>query len=158
MTETGGGQGDWSGEGTICAYWASLNETNALNAVASKIPFGLGIFVYVPLYLIKVFNPNAIRYTLTNRRIRVDQGFGGKVVKSVALDDVADVRVVDELAFTRTGNVEIVGPDGDVLMTMSGIQDPRPVRQTILDAVHSRIEIEKVLDQQRRPEPAVADS
>ena len=63
MTDTN----DYKGERTITEYWASMGESNTANVLANKLPFGLGLFVYVPAYVAKVLNlGSATRYTLTN--------------------------------------------------------------------------------------------
>lgn len=140
---------EFKDERTITEFWASLGESNTVNRAAANLPLGLGIFLYVPAYLLKALNlTGAIRYTLTNRRIRVDRGVLKKTTKFVRLEEIDDVRLANDIPFTRTGDLEIVSK-GTVVLRLVGIQDPRPRLKTILDAVRSRIEVEKVLADQR---------
>ncbi|QDU60087.1 hypothetical protein Pan216_09240 [Planctomycetes bacterium Pan216] len=137
-------------ERTITAYWATLGESNAANSVANALPLGLGLLIYVPAYLLKGLNVfSCIRYTLTNRRLRVDRGIQRRTVQSVPLEEIEEIRLANELEFTRTGDLEIVS-QGRVVLRMVGIQDPRPARQTILDAVEARIQIGRIVERQAK--------
>lgn len=144
-------------ERIICEFWSSAGESNGVNELAASIPLGLGLLIYAPMYVFKTFFiDSAIRYTLTGSSIRVDKGMSRKTIKTIPLDEIVDVRVVDYLPFTRTGNIELVGKLG-VLYKMCGVQDPTPAAKTIEDAVQSRVQTEKVLLDQRTAKAAVAN-
>ena len=135
-------------ERTITEFWASLGASNKTNTAAAGMPFGLGILLYFPLYVMKsLFVGSAIRYTLTNRRIRVDRGVAKRTVESFPLEEIVDVKLDDYIPFTRTGTLIVEGKSGE-LGRLSGIQDPEPARKTIMEAVRSRIEVSKVMQQQ----------
>src|SRR5262249_14602146 len=133
-TTASNGQPKHRREQTICEFWPSVSENNAPNYLAGRMPLGLVILVYFPAYVAKVLNVfTAVRYTLTNQRLRVERGMRKAVVQSIPLEEIADVRLANEVPFTRTGDLEIVCK-GQVALRMVGLQDPRPTRQTILDA------------------------
>lgn len=138
-------------ERTIQEFWAGIGETNNVNQGMSRLPWFIGGPIYFLIYILRGINIfSAIRYTLTNRRIRVDRGMKKTTVLSIPLDDIEDIRLVDELAFTRTGNLEVIISGGNVGLTMAGIQDPTPTRLTIMDAVRARKQVQDVLQQQSR--------
>lgn len=148
-TATPQSEQDWSGERTITEFFPAPNESNALYKFANSLPLGLGLLIYAPAYVVRVLNPFGIlRYTLTNRRLRLDRGTQKSTVRYVALEDIDDVRVRNYMKFTRTGDLEIVSK-GEVMLRMVGIQDPEPVRRTILDAVKARVQVEAILKKER---------
>lgn len=147
---------NFSGERTIIEYWASVGESNAANRFASSLPWFLGGPIYLALYVAKALNLGAaVRYTLTNRRLRVDRGMRKRTVQSIPLEEIEDVRLAESLPFTRTGDLEIIS-GGKVALRMRGIQDPAPARLTILDAAQARAQVQKVLRQQQRARSAKA--
>lgn len=168
---------DWQDERTITSFMASMCESNAAHRMVAALPRALGSLVYVLLWLlcwvfiaaffILVVVPLALvgvrlpmewmftRYTLTNRRMRVDRGLAKKTTQWVPLEEIEDVRLVDPIAATRTGDLELVR-DGQVVLRMVGIQDPEPARQTILDAVQARVSVQKAIEQLQRAKQAPA--
>lgn len=144
----------YAGERPIIEFWASMGESNSLNQLAAKLPWILGGPIYFVLYVLKAVNVfSAVRYTLTNRRLRVDRGMRKNTVQSIPIEEIEDVRLVNEAKFTRTGDLEVISR-GKVVLTMAGIQDPAPARLTILDAVRARVQVQKVLDMQSRAKAA----
>lgn len=138
-----------TGEKLIVEYLGRPGGTKA-NALAEKLPGILGGPIFLVNYLAQGLNLfGSTFYVVTNRRIKVAQGVMRQEIESVPLEDITDVRVANENHFSRTGDLECTLRGGRVFR-MIGIQDPWPARQTILDAVHARVEIEKVLEQQRR--------
>lgn len=137
-----------AGERTVTEFWSSLGENDSWYQLANRIPYGLGILVYAPVYLLKVFRlRSAVRYTLTNRRLRLDRGIPKRTAAEIPLEHIDDIRVKDWVTFTRSGDLEVLR-NGSVAMTLKGIRDPESVRRTILDAVHARVEVQKVLQAQ----------
>lgn len=173
----------YKGERVICEFYPSLNENNGINRLAASLPLGLGLFIYAPAYVAKAAvpmtleivrslpmilrillvpvtlplkllgGPLLVRYVLTTMRLRVDHGLTRTAAHSVPLENIDHVRLQDETTFTRTGNLEIVS-NGRAVLTLVGVQNPRPSLQTILDAVHSRKEVEKVMHRQRQAQSA----
>jgi hypothetical protein len=142
----------WAGERTITEFW-SIGRSNAWHQTASAIPFGLGAFLFFGIYLLNaVAFWNILRYRLTNRRIIVERGITKKTSEFVALDEIDELRITNEQSFTRTGDIEIVCDD-KVKLTMTAIQTPWPSRQTILDAMLARKEIDSI--RRRQTELAV---
>lgn len=140
----------FAGERTIGEYWAGIGESNSVNEVLGKLPWIVSGPVYFLLYVVRAVNIfTSVRYTLTNRRIRVDRGMKRSVQQSIPLEEIEDIRLKEEIQFTRTGDMEVVS-GGQVVLTMFGVQDPGPARLTMLDAVRARTQVLKVLDQQNR--------
>lgn len=136
-------------ERTITEYIAGdgVKQTSGL---ARSLPGLIGGPIYAVAYLLRGVNIfGTTYYTLTNRRVVVRQGVMRKEVRSVPLESIDDIRIANENTFVRTGDLELL-KDGKVVSTLVGVQDPWPARQTMLDAVHARVEIQKVLDRQRR--------
>jgi hypothetical protein len=137
----------WAGERTITEFW-SIGGSNLSHEAAGRLPFGLGVLIYFPVYLLNAALVLAhIRYTLTNRRIRVERGVTKKVVQSIALEDIDDLVVTRDESFTRTGDIDVVS-GGQVILTMNAVQSPWPTRQTMLDAIVSRKELSAIFKQQ----------
>lgn len=138
---------EFADERVIRDIWPALFQSNGLYQLASKIPLGLGLFLFVPVYLVKVLNVfSAPRFTLTTRRLRLDRGVHKRIEDYVLLDDIEEVRIAEEVPFTRTGNLEIIC-NGKVRMTLNGVQDPLPARHNILSAVQARKSVQAVLRQ-----------
>lgn len=139
----------FQGERTIAEFWPSLNQSNASNTVAANLPLGLGVLVYIPAYVAKAANIfSAVRYTLTNRRLRLDKGVRKATAQYVLLEQIQDIGIKNENSFTRTGDLEIL-VNGRVEMTLVGVRDPKPASQTILDAVHARVQVDRILADQK---------
>lgn len=149
----------FAGERTIQEFWAGIGESNGVNQFLGSMPWPISGPIYFLLYVVRAANIfSTVRYTLTNRRIRVDRGMRRTTVNSVPLEEIEDVRLVNEIPFTRTSDLEILS-GGKVVLTLAGIQDAEPKRRTILDAVRARTQVLKVLEQQKRArEKAAATS
>jgi hypothetical protein len=105
-----------------------------------SIPFILPVYFHmlVPRLPLVVFgwpNPSCRRYRLTNRRVVVEQPFGGGEQKSVSLDrfDSIDVEVQPGQAWYRAG--DLVFRNGQVeTLRLSGVAHPQSFRHTCLKA------------------------
>jgi hypothetical protein len=86
-------------------------------------------------YFLKVLPIGMTRYTLTNRRLMVRKGWGGKVAQEVPLADVDDVRVITDgnSSFFRAGTVEIVR-QGQMVLSLPGVPEPDAFRHAIINA------------------------
>lgn len=98
----------------------------------------VGILLLAPGFLLK-FGPFVCRrYTLTNRRLMIQQGWKPAVVKQVPLADIDDVRIstngVDP--FYVSGTLEIVSKE-QVVMSLFGVPEPEGFRQAIMNAVYA---------------------
>jgi hypothetical protein len=152
-TSSSGSADAWAGERVITSYLGGQGE--GANSLAAKLPWFIGGPIFVLAYLLKVVNIFSYTfYTLTNRRIRVEKGIMRKVVDYIPLEDVEDIRLDNLNTFSRTGDLEVLSRGG-MKMRLEGVQDPAPVRQTILDAVASRTEIKRVLARQEQIKSAV---
>ena len=170
MTEVAGHtvhpDNNYDDERIVAEFWPAAWERNALYQLANSLPWFLGGPVFFlayglrPLFygldlLLTVVTLGAVklranqRYTLTNRRLRVDRGIGKETVRSVPLEEITTIRVANNLKFTRTGDLQIVSDDR-VALTLVGVRDPVPTRQTILDAACARVRVQEVLEQQRQ--------
>jgi hypothetical protein len=170
----------WHGERTIVELWPTLETSRRLNAFADerRNPFIggalylLGDLLRVLVYCLDVSKYLAVaglnvlrrlfgaepiqsrvrsivRYTLTNRRLRVDEGPAKRTAQFVPLEDIDEIRLVQTRVRSRTADLEIL-KGGTTILTLHGIHDPVSARQTILDAVRARIEVAKVLEQQKQ--------
>jgi hypothetical protein len=95
----------------------------------------LAWLIMAPLYFGKVLFIWMRRYTLTNRRLMIRKGWGGKIVGEVPLDRIDDIRLVTDAnsAFFRAGNLEII-TQGQVVLTLAGVPEPDSFRHAIVNA------------------------
>jgi hypothetical protein len=155
------------GECTVMVVWPSLasrsdgrmfGQVFANNALAGVLPFNITlgkllafacIPLIVPLYFFTVLpriplivvgwvNPWCIRYRLTNRRVVVEQPFGGGEQKSVSLDhfDSISIEILPGQQWYRAG--DLVFRQGQIeTFRLSGVSRPETFRQTCLKAQKS---------------------
>lgn len=105
-----------------------------------SIPFILPLYFHMlvprlPLVLWGVPNPGCRRYRLTNRRIVVEQSFGGGEQQSVSLDrfDTIEIETLPGQAWYPAG--ELIFRLGPVeTFHLSGVPHPNPFRHTCLKA------------------------
>ncbi len=105
-----------------------------------SIPFILPVYFHMliprlPFVLFGFPNPACRRYRLTNRRVLVEQAFGGSEQQSVSLDrfDTVEVRVLPGQEWYPSG--DLVFRKGAVeTFRLSGVPHPEPFRQTCLKA------------------------
>jgi Bacterial PH domain len=90
------------------------------------------------LYFGKLLPLIGRRYTLTNRRLMVRNGWKCNVGKEMALADIDEVRVVTDANsdFFRAGNLEIISK-GQVAMTLRGVPEPEGFRHAILNSANA---------------------
>ena len=88
-----------------------------------------------------------VKYTLTNRSVRVWSVIGVAQKRSVALSDIGEVElsVQPGQEFYHAGDLTLVGEKGDVLLTISGIARPDIFRENILRARDARAATEESL-------------
>ncbi|MCC6491643.1 MAG: PH domain-containing protein [Pirellulales bacterium] len=160
-------------EATIMTVWPSLAATaygrwwgrrfeNRLGMTLFGIPLTLGrllALVSIPLILPLYFhmllpripgivfgvpNPACRRYRLTNRRVLVEQPFGGGEQKSVSLDrfSAIDIEVQPGQGWYPAG--DLVFRDGPIeTFRLLGVPHPEAFRQTCLKAHQVFVGVEK---------------
>ncbi|MCA9259868.1 MAG: hypothetical protein KDA61_11740 [Planctomycetales bacterium] len=114
----------------------------------ASIPFILPVYFHMiiprlPFVLWGVPNPSCRRYRLTNRRVVVENPFGGVEQQSVSLDrfDAIETVVLPGQAWYPAG--DLVFRHGQVeTFRLSGVPHPEAFRQTCLKAqqVHAGVE------------------
>lgn len=154
-------------ERTVMVVWPSLAARGdgrmfgrifANDALAGVLPFNITlgkllavacIPLILPLYFFTVLpriplvvagwtNPWCVRYRLTNRRVVVEQPFGGGEQKSVSLDhfDSISVEVLPGQQWYHAG--DLVFRQGQVeTFRLAGVPRPETFRQTCLKAHQS---------------------
>lgn len=77
-------------------------------------------------------------YTLTNRRLMIQQGWKPAPVQEVALKDIDDVRLIADTydAFYRSGDLEVFS-GGKVVLKLTGTPEPESFRHAIVNAVNA---------------------
>ncbi|MCH2115101.1 MAG: PH domain-containing protein [Pirellulales bacterium] len=105
-----------------------------------SIPFILPVYIHMlvpklPLVVFGVYNPGCRRYRLTNRRVLVEQAFGGGEQQSVSLDrfDAIDVEVAPGEEWYPAG--DLVFHHGQIeTFRLLGVPHPEAFRQVCLNA------------------------
>jgi hypothetical protein len=98
----------------------------------------------IPFVIAGWTNPWCVRYRLTNRRIVVEQPYGGGEVKSVSLEhfDSIQLEVLPGQAWYHAG--DLVFRQGAIeTFRLSGISRPETFRQTCLKAHSSYVGVAK---------------
>lgn len=129
-------------EAKIRTVWPSVTDASAavagLGAALTKtrILAPLAWMMMAPFYFKKILPIVMKRYTLTNRRVMIQRGWGCKVKKEVALADIDEIRLDESSysAFYRSGTLEIYS-DGKLAMRLGGVPEPQSFRQSILNAM-----------------------
>jgi hypothetical protein len=119
-----------------------------LMAVAS-IPFILPLYFHMlvprlPLVLFGWPNPSCRRYRLTNRRVLVEQPFGGGEQQSVSLDrfDSVTLEVQPGQEWYPAG--DLIFRNGPIeTFRLAGVPHPEPFRQTCLKARQGHAGVQK---------------
>jgi hypothetical protein len=127
-------------EAVIRVVWPSVAASPGIATLGrvlmrSMILAPLGWLVLVVPYFMKVMPGLGRRYALTNRRLMIQRGVGGKASEEVALGDIEDVRVHEDAnsPFYRAATLEVLS-QGKVVMTLAGVPGPESFRHAILDA------------------------
>ncbi len=148
---------DTEKEVTVMTVWPSLGATGygcwwgrrfasgpkvfgvpvlALLAIPAILPVYFHMLVpKLPFVVFGWPNPSSRRYRLTNRRVIVEQAFGGGEQQSVSLDrfDTIDIEVEPGQEWYPAGN--LVFKLGDVeTFRLAGVPHPKAFRQTCLKA------------------------
>jgi hypothetical protein len=82
-------------------------------------------------------------YCLTSRRVIVKNGYTGRDIQSLALDDIADV-AVDQgpiAQFFDIGTIVIKSVSGDQVLSLRGVRDPNLVK-TRIDALRPKPKVD----------------
>lgn len=87
------------------------------------------------------------RYTVTNRHVNEVRSLGLQLLKSVPLEQIADVSIDPDSwqAFYRTADVHLTSAGGDTLLLMRGIPYPERFRQVILETRDARRQVASAL-------------
>ena len=87
------------------------------------------------------------RYTVTNRAVSLRGVATGRMIKQVALKDVAsvDVEVLDGQAFFRAGDVVLRNAGGDEILRCAGVPQPERFKHVILEARDARMQSDEAL-------------
>jgi hypothetical protein len=74
-----------------------------------------------------------VRYRLTNKSIQQWSSLGSRMIKSVPLTSVDQIRIVKQNGqeFFHAGDIELVGADGGILMRMYGIPYPEGFKKNL---------------------------
>ena len=164
---------DTGTETTIMTVWPTLGATaygrwwgrryaNKIGLTVFGVPLTIGrlmalasIPLILPLYFhmlvprlpLVVFgwpNPTCRRYRLTNRRVIVEQPFGGGEQRSVSFDrfDSVTLEILPGQEWYPAG--DLVFRDGQVeTFRLSGVPHPEPFRQTCVKAQLSHVGVQK---------------
>ncbi len=117
--------------------------------VLASIPFMLALYFLmrlprVPLVILGIKNPFCWHYRLTNRRLVMENAFGGEEFKSISLDrfDAIDVEVLPGQTWYKAG--DLIFRQGPVeTFRISGVPRPETFRQTCLKAQISYVGVQK---------------
>lgn len=139
------------GEALVRDAWPSVASNPAAAAFAKKCftsgplrfvlaPFGwlaLAPFLLKRLHgVLPGLHGLMKRYRLTNKRLMVCKGIIAEPVQEISLDKIKDVRIStnDTSTYFFAGNLEVLGENNQVLMSMPGIREPESfahaIRQT----------------------------
>lgn len=117
-----------------------------------SIPFILPLYFHMliprlPFVVFGFSNSGCRRYRLTNRRVLVEQGFGGGEQQSVTLDrfDSVEIETLAGQAWYPAG--DLVFRNGQIeTFRLSGVPHPKPFRQTCLKAHAGFVGVQKARD------------
>ena len=114
-----------------------------------SIPFILPVYFHtlipkLPFVFWGVPNPSCRRYRLTNKRVIVEQAFGGGEQQSVSLDrfDTIDIDILSGQQWYPAG--DLIFRNGAIeTFRLSGVPHPEPFRQTCMKARHGFVGVLK---------------
>jgi hypothetical protein len=117
-----------------------------------SIPFILPLYFHMlipklPLVVFGIPNSGCRRYRLTNRRVIVEQGFGGSEQQSVSLDrfDSIEIETLAGQAWYPAG--DLIFRNGQIeTFRLSGVPHPGPFRQTCLKTHTGFVGVQKARD------------
>jgi Bacterial PH domain len=129
-----------SGEAMVRQVFPSVAASSGIASLGRAL---MRTYVLAPLgwlimalpYFGKVLPLIGRRYSLTNRRLMIRQGWTQKVVEEILLGKIDEVRIVEDAnsPFFRAATLEIVS-DGKVAMKLPGVPGPEGFRHAIVDA------------------------
>ena len=78
------------------------------------------------------------QYCLTSRRVLVKNGYTGRDIQALALDDIADVTITQGpiAQFFDIGTVVITSTSGDRILSLRGVREPEVIK-TRIDALRT---------------------
>jgi len=121
--------------------WPRLLIALPLWLIVVPIALTVTLLLYA---LTKVFGR---RYVLTNRSLESRQMIGLRTFGHASLADIKEI-VIQELpgqAFYKAADLFAKGADGKTIIRLEGVQRPAVLRQTILEARDSRMQVEESL-------------
>jgi membrane protein YdbS with pleckstrin-like domain len=128
------------GEAKIREVWPSVASSPAIAGLGQKLTrtivlAPLAWLVMSLVYFGKLLPFAARRYTLTNRRLMIRNGWKATPSKEIPLARIDDVRVVNDAHsdFFRAGTLEIL-EGGKVVLTLPGTPEAEAFRIAILNA------------------------
>lgn len=130
------------GEALIREAWPSAVSHPAMAGLAQKLirtivlaPLGWLLLAPSLLKLLLPFAPKR-RYTLTNRRLMIQDGFRPRPVQEVALADIDEVRLVPDSynPFYHAGDLEVLSK-GQVVLKLPGVLEPEGFRHAVVNSV-----------------------
>lgn len=133
------------GEARIREVFMAVDGVNfplavlAAKLVRTYILAPIGFLLLLPLFKLKFAPFLCRRYTLTNRRLMIQRGWKPYPVEEIALADIQDVRLDEKQVDTYflSANLEVIGKNGQVVMTLTAVPEPASFRQAILNAVRA---------------------
>ena len=128
------------GEACIRQCWPSVARSSAVAGLGKTLTrtiilAPLAWLLMAGVYFGKLLPFAACRYVLTNRRLMIRRGWGGKVTYEIPLDQIDDVKLVTDgnSTFFRSGNLEILR-NGTTALTLVGVPEPDSFRHAIFNA------------------------
>ena len=133
---------------TIFGVPITIGRLVALFSVPLILPLYFHMVIpKLPFIVFGVHNPSCRRYRLTNRRVMVEQAFGGGEQQSVSLDrfDTVDIEVQSGQEWYRSG--DLVFRNGQVeTFRLSGVPHPEAFGATCLKAHAGYVGVQQALE------------
>jgi hypothetical protein len=132
-------------EGRIREAWPSITAVNpmfgglGMKLVQTYFLAPIGWLLLLPAFLQKFAPWICARYTLTNKRLMIQRGWMPSPTQEVKLEDITGVRLDEKSIdpFLVIGTLEILGKNGEVVMTMTGVPEPNGFKEAVLNAVRA---------------------
>lgn len=148
---------------------ASAAPGKWLGSLYDSIPFTVGGIKLSHLLFVLPTAPLALAgyaqlkilgevYVLTNRSMQKRASLGNRLLTQVPLTSIADVTLVQEAgqAFYPAADLYLVDKKGETLMVLAGVPRADVFRQTILEAITARKQVEESLNRIKSRQPVTA--
>ena len=121
---------------TLCGIPITAGRLIALASIPAILPIYFHMVVpKIPGIIFGAYNSACRRYRLTNRRVLVEQSFGGGEQQSVSLDRFDSVEIVVQPGQEWYPAGDLVFRNGDVeTFRLSGVPHPESFKHTCLKA------------------------